>query len=172
MGLKLLKADPLLDDQAKEALYLRQFMEGLPRNIKIKLLGSNPTPTLANMITFVQRYRAIQGKAGPKDYCDVAETSTTPQDKKFDELVAMVNVFACKQQKPEECLTAAVNQNADQHQEDISSATPRRRLNKPPVICYNCRQTGHLARDCREEESKLIQCFYVRIRTHISRLCK
>ncbi len=79
---KLLKADPLLDDQAKEALLLRQFMRGLPRNIKIKLLESDPTPTLANMIAFVQRYRAIQGQVGSKDYCDVAEASVSPQDKK------------------------------------------------------------------------------------------
>ena len=102
---KLLEADPLLDGQAKEALLLHQFMRGLPRNLKIRILENNPIPTLANKIAFVQRYRAIQGQGSSKDYCDVAESSK----KKIDELVTMVNAVACKQQKLEECLTAAVN---------------------------------------------------------------
>ena len=80
---KLLKADPFLDDQAKEALLLRQFMRGLPRNLKIRMLENDPTPTLANMVAFVQRYRAVQGQGGSKDYYDVAESSVSPQDKKI-----------------------------------------------------------------------------------------
>ena len=63
---KLLKADPLRDDQAKEALLLRQFMRGLPRNLKIRMLENYPTPTLANMVAFVQRYRAVQGQGCSK----------------------------------------------------------------------------------------------------------
>ena len=109
---KLLKADPLLDDQAKEALLLHQFMRGLPRNLKIRMLENYPTPTLANMVVFVQRYRAVQGQGGSKDYYDVAESSVSPQGKKIDELVTM-NAIACKQQKLEECLSA-VNQNGQQ----------------------------------------------------------
>ena len=96
---KLLKADPLLDGQAKEALLLRQFMRGLPRNLKIRMLENDPAPTLANMIAFVQRYRAVQGQGSSKNYCDVAESSVSPQDKKIDELVTMVNAIPCKQQQ-------------------------------------------------------------------------
>ena len=88
---KLLKADPLLDNQSKEALLLHQFMRGLLKNLKVKMLENDPTPTLTDMVTFVQWYYAVQGQGGPKDCCDVAESSVSPQDKTFDELVNMVN---------------------------------------------------------------------------------
>ena len=144
---KLLKADPVLDDQAKEALLLRQFMRGLPRNLKTRMLENDPTPTLANMVTFVQRYLAVQGQGGSKDYY-VAESLVSPQDKKIDELVTMVNAIACKQQNLEECLTAAVNQNGQQGNKP--NATPWRRRNKQPIVCYNCGKPGHIAKDCKQ----------------------
>ena len=165
---KLLKANPLLDGQAKEALLLRQFMRGLPRNLKMRMLENDPTLTLANMIAFVQRYRAVQGQGSSKDYCDVAESSVSPQDKKIDELVTMVNAITCKQQKLEECLTAAVNQNGQQL-DNKPNATRWRRRNKPPIICYKCGRRGHIAKDCAQEESKPIQCFSCRGYGHMSR---
>ena len=161
---KLLKVDPLLDGQAKEALLLRQFMRGLPRNLKIRMLENDPTPTLANMIAFVQRYRVVQRQGSSKDYCDVAESSVSPQDKKIDELVTMVNAIACKQQKLEECLTAAVNQNSQQP-DNKPNATRWMRRNKP------CGRPGHIAKDCEQEESKPIQCFSCRGFGHMSRNC-
>ena len=169
---KLLKADPLLNDQAKEALLLRQFMRlmrGLPRNLKIRMLENYPTPTLANMVAFVQRYRAVQGQGCSKDYYDVAESSVSPQDKKIDKLVTMVNAMACKQQKLEECLTAAVNQKGQQVNKP--NATPWRRRNKQPIVCYNCGKPGHIAKDCKQDECKLIQCFSCREYGHMSRYC-
>ena len=90
----MLKADSLLDDQANEALLFRQFIRGLPRNLKIRMLENDPTPTLANMIAFVQWYRAVQEQGGSKDYCDVAESSVSPPDEKIDKLVTMVNAIA------------------------------------------------------------------------------
>ena len=68
-----------------------------------------------------------------QNYYDVAESSVSPQDKKIDELVTMVNAIACKQQKLEECLTAAVNQNGQQVNKP--NATPWRRRNKQPIVC-------------------------------------
>ena len=55
------KADPSLDKPAKEVLLTRQFMKGLPNNMKIKLLQDDPTPNLERMLSFVRRYRAVQG---------------------------------------------------------------------------------------------------------------
>ena len=54
------KADPRLADEAKSALLGRQFMRGLPSAIRGRLLDHNPTPSLAEMLSFVQRYRAIE----------------------------------------------------------------------------------------------------------------
>ena len=53
------------------------------------MLENDPTPTLANMIAFVQQYRAVQGQGSSKNYCDVAESSVSPGHKKIDELVTI-----------------------------------------------------------------------------------
>ena len=55
------KADPSLEAEAKKALLTRQFMKGLPNDMKIKLLEHDPTPKLDDMLSFVRRYRAVQG---------------------------------------------------------------------------------------------------------------
>jgi hypothetical protein len=54
------KADLNLAVEAKSDLLSRQFMRGLPSSIRRKLLAHNPTPTLSEMLSFVQRYRAIE----------------------------------------------------------------------------------------------------------------
>ena len=56
----LAKADPELSDDAKTALIHRQFMKGLPNVLKLKLLEHNSTPNLDKMLSFVQRYRAVE----------------------------------------------------------------------------------------------------------------
>ena len=56
----LLKADPTLSDDGKEALLSRQFMRGLPARIRLKLLENNGIPTLQGMVEFVQRHRAVE----------------------------------------------------------------------------------------------------------------
>eukprot|EP00794_Sanderia_malayensis_P016494 gene16494-biopygen12159 len=55
----LRKADTALQDDARDALLARQFMKGLPSDIRLRLLESNPTPSLHDMTSFVQRFRAI-----------------------------------------------------------------------------------------------------------------
>ena len=55
----LRNAEPDLSDDAFSALLRRQFMKGLPLNIRNKLLESDPTPDLATMVSFAQRFRAL-----------------------------------------------------------------------------------------------------------------
>ena len=69
------KAEPTLSGDAKTALLTRQFMRGLPTGLKLKLLESNPTPTLTKMLTFVQRHRAVEGY----EVNTASATSYTPE---------------------------------------------------------------------------------------------
>ena len=54
------KADPSIEAGAKKALLTRQLMNGLPNDMKIKLLEHDPTPKLDDMLSFVRRYRVVQ----------------------------------------------------------------------------------------------------------------
>eukprot|EP00795_Rhopilema_esculentum_P006932 gene6932-12548_t len=56
----LYKADPDLVDDAKQALSTRQFMKGLPADTRLKLLESNPTPTLEEIRDFLHRFYATR----------------------------------------------------------------------------------------------------------------
>lgn len=82
----------------------------------------------------------------------------------------MINTIACKQQKLEECLTAAVNHNGKQ-QVSKPNDTPWRRRNKPSIVCYNCGKPGRIGKDCEQEESKLTQCFSCGGYGHMSHNC-
>ena len=46
------RAEPDLSDTAKDALLRCQFIKGLPQNIRLRLLESNATPNLAEMLFF------------------------------------------------------------------------------------------------------------------------
>ena len=56
----LRNAEPSLLDMAFEALLRRQFMKAMPHDWKLKLLESDPTPTLDTMVQFAQRNHALQ----------------------------------------------------------------------------------------------------------------
>ena len=56
----LRNAEPSLSDTAFDALLRLQFMKAMPHDWKLKLLESDPTPTLDNMVQFAQRNRALQ----------------------------------------------------------------------------------------------------------------
>lgn len=56
---QLTKADASLVEDARKTLLSRQFMKGLQPHIRLKLLESNPTPSLEDMVTYIQRFRAV-----------------------------------------------------------------------------------------------------------------
>jgi hypothetical protein len=74
------KADPNLAVVAKSALLSRQIMGVLPSSIRGKRLAHNPTPTLSEMLSFVQRYRAIDVHDVPAHTCASALTHNQTAD--------------------------------------------------------------------------------------------
>jgi hypothetical protein len=74
------KSDPNLAVEAKSALLSRQFMRGLPSSIRRKLLAHNPTPTLSELLSFAQRYRAIEDHDVPAHTCASALTHKQTAD--------------------------------------------------------------------------------------------
>ena len=57
----LAKTDLSLPADAKKALVARQYMRCLPRTLKFKLLEQNPARTIDEMLSFTQRYGAVEG---------------------------------------------------------------------------------------------------------------
>lgn len=140
----LLKADPGIDETAKTALLTRQFMKGLPKSLKIKLLESDPAPDLPKMVSFVQRYRAIQ------DYTDQNNEVTTAgvasgKSEEIANLIAMVSDLAVRQKNMEEKLSTA-------GERDTSSFSPGSRAESSAKrnrrACFVCNKMGHIAREC------------------------
>ena len=82
-------------------------MRGLPRNIKIELLEHDPVLDLPKMLSFVQRYQAIQDYIS--DSCNATtasnndgnpgSTSNANASSELTRLVALVSDMAVKQQQ-------------------------------------------------------------------------
>ena len=157
----LAKADPDLSDAAKQALLGRQFLRGLPDDIKLRLLEHDPTPQLPSMVEFVQRFHAVHGKDHAGRAINHAFTTTSavnaPQDSlraSVVELTAAVAALTANQKLSDEKSLQAPPQpprlmkptpnrgRTAQRWRDVDSRQRR------GVRCFNCNQFGHYARSC------------------------
>ena len=160
----LRNAEPDLSDDAFDALLRRQFMKGLPFQIRMKLLESDPTPDLPKMVSFAQRFRALEElPAGPSASCaavqnDAIMDPTVPQpssialsdqlprqlyeqqQQRLDKLESLVSTMADQQTN----LLAAISSNPTSLPQPNHTTRPK--LNG--VRCFYCHADGHIVRNC------------------------
>ena len=135
-------------------------MKGLLNDMKIKLLEHDPTLKMDDMLSFVHRYRAVQGHIAEHQVkYDVPGTSVdSGQNDKLSELMDLVKGMTIKLCQLEEALSATT-MNAIQSEGDIRRQTDRNH----PRVCYTCGQAGHFTKNCRQRQQgsckNTVQCY-------------
>ena len=153
----LSKADPDSSTDARSALLARQFMKGLPADIRIRLLEFNPTPSLTDMREFVQRHRAIHrppasafasGHCSANNGANSASTKSSFSDANLNEsiqhLTAAVAALTANQQQLQSTLETQQAQPRFQR----NQRKWRDRVGGSQRRCFRCNEVGHLARFC------------------------
>ena len=142
-------AEPDLSDDTFNALLRRQFMHGLPRDLKLKLLESDPTPDLDTMVQFAQRFRALDALPQPQATYSATAAQPLPQTipvdlQRLDRLEKMVHEIAANQTP----IVTAVRRNSSTAQ---STSCLR---------CFLCGEIGHVVRSCarRRREKQCTVC--------------
>ena len=138
----LLKADPTLSPDGKEALLSRQFMRGLLPRIRLKLLENDAIPSLQGMVEFIQRYRAVEYEVDVESANSVQNED--PYHAEVASLVAAVKELVAEQKN----LRGELDRN---RQRDLTEST---RTPRQDLECYNCGCRGHLARNCRSNNGR------------------
>ena len=172
-------AEPTLSDSAFDALLRRQFMKAMPSALAMKLLETDPTPSLELMVSFAQQYRALHalptGTSADLATCAVQACPTPqlparPSSAEFD---ALLNLHQQQQDRFTK-VEAMVSSLSDSHAHPVAAITPQHRVqNRPqvgkgiaaPIECFRCHQLGHIARNCtfpptprRLQQSADVQC--------------
>ena len=157
----LTKADPSMEDSAREVLLARQFMRGLPEGIRLKLLEANPVPTLAEMVNFVKRFRAVHrteekptvfaAKANPEVSQTIASSGLKNLQDSLTQLTAAVTALTDRHIQLEAAYSAspapAPRQDFNRRNDALKAITSRDN-NQKQRRCFNCNGLGHFANSC------------------------
>ena len=155
----LRRAEPDLSADAFDALLRRQFMKGLPLALRLKLLESDPTPTLDTMVSFAQRFCALNDlpvcppapcaavQQNVPDSPALSESSNEQQQQRLDHLEHLISKMADQQAN----LVAAVSSLT------LNATTPVPPNNvsyhkKNGVRCFFCHEEGHIVRQCKKRQ--------------------
>ena len=117
-------------------------MRALPSGLKIKLLESDPTPTLDTMISLAQRFRTLRDL--PFREHDITACTDTPYIAPAQlTSAADVSKVTAQQQQQEERLSRL------QERMDETISVPSHTVTAPkPIVCFHCNKEGHIARTC------------------------
>ena len=117
----------LLSADAYNALLCRQLMKGFPEHLRLKLLDSDPTPTLDNMFNSIQRFRAVHRSTEPVlsfaaafSHPPASSKSTIAEDKLYDSIGKMTTAVTTLTTSHKD-LHAAINK-------EETSYVPRRKI--------------------------------------------
>ena len=152
----LCKAEPGLSDTAFDALLRRQFMKALPSDLQLKLLESEPTPDLDTMLKFAQRIRArraLPGRGGDLTTCATLPALAPPHiNPRFPEEASPRSDYHDHSEEIQ-ALTAKVDGLIEGQASLVAAlATSSPSFPKPAamerIVCFNCQQLGHIARNC------------------------
>ena len=119
-------------------MHARQFMHGLPRDLQLKLLESDPKPDLGKMVQFAQRFRALGAlPQPPPTTCSATAAQPLPHTipidlQRLDRLEKLVYEMAAT--RPPVVAAAGRDLPTDQ-------STIRFR-------CFLCKEIGHVLRSC------------------------